>query len=129
MLLSNIIIKEKYWVLADQVVVSASAFLTNLLLARALGLMEYGKFTVVTMIQLLLFSGTMAFGAQVYQVVYPSLNKEDKGKLTAGMLSQQLLLALGILALIPVLYAVQLRLNNNWLYNNRTLVVLAIIAT
>ena len=123
------IIREKYWVLADQVVVSASAFLTNLLLARALGLTQYGRFTVVTMIQLLLLSVTMAFGAQIYQVVYPALNNTDRQKLTAGMLSQQLLLAFAILALIPVLYAIQSGLNNNWLQNNSALVVLAIIAT
>jgi len=123
------IIREKYWVLADQVVVSASAFLTNLLLARALGLTQYGRFTVVTMIQLLLLSVTMAFGAQIYQVVYPALNNTDRQKLTSGMLSQQLLLAFAILALIPVLYAIQSGLNNNWLQNNSALVVLAIIAT
>src|SRR5476651_706252 len=103
MKLKSIVICEKYWVLADQVVVSASAFLTNLLLAKALGLSKYGLFSIVAMVQLLLLSVTMAFGAQVYQVVYPKLDVAKKRMLTIGMLSQQLTLAAVLSALIPIL--------------------------
>lgn len=83
-------ISEKYWVLADQVVVSGAAFLTNLLLAKALGLSEYGKFSVIVMLQLFLLSLNMAFSSQIYQVVYPALAAPKQQKLTAGMLSLQL---------------------------------------
>jgi len=129
MKLKSIVICEKYWVLADQVVVSASAFLTNLLLARALGLSKYGLFSIVAMVQLLLLSVTMAFGAQVYQVVYPKLDDVKKRMLTIGMLSQQLALAAALSALIPVLYLVAAKLNSSWLNTNVSLIAVAIIAT
>jgi O-antigen/teichoic acid export membrane protein len=82
-------IPEKYWVLSDQAVVSGSAFFTNMLLARALGLEEYGRFSALVMIQLFVLSINMAFSSQVYQVAYPSLGDIDKQKLTNGMLSLQ----------------------------------------
>ncbi len=82
-------IPEKYWVLSDQVVVSGSAFFTNILLAKALGLEEYGKFSALVMVQLFVLSINMAFSSQVYQVAYPSLGDKEKQKLTNGMLSLQ----------------------------------------
>jgi len=120
-------IPEKYWVVADQVVVSASAFGTNLLLARALGLTEYGKFSIITMVQLFLLSVTMAFSSQIYQVVYPALNRSKKKKFTSGMLGQQLLIAMVLLALIPLLYAINI--GTGWLDNYKVLMSMAIVAT
>ncbi|WP_222536919.1 lipopolysaccharide biosynthesis protein [Pedobacter polysacchareus] len=90
-------ITEKYWVLADQVVVSGSAFLTNLLLAKAMGLPEYGKFSIMVMVQLFILSVSMAFSSQVYQVNYPSLAANDQKKLTRGMLGIQFMVAALIL--------------------------------
>lgn len=120
-------IPEKYWVVADQVVVSASAFGTNLLLARALGLTEYGKFSIVTMVQLFLLSVTMAFSSQIYQVVYPGLNTAEKKTFTSGMLGQQLFIAAILLAFIPLLYIVNIQVG--WLGANKSLLSVAIVAT
>ncbi|MBB5647185.1 lipopolysaccharide biosynthesis protein [Pedobacter cryoconitis] len=91
-------IGEKYWVLADQIVVSGSAFLTNLLLAKAMGLPEYGKFSIIVMIQLFILSLSMAFSSQVYQVTYPSLPVAEQQKLTPGMLGLQFIAAIAILS-------------------------------
>lgn len=90
-------ITEKYWVLADQVVVSGSAFLTNIMLAKAMGLQEYGKFSIIVMIQLFILSLSMAFSSQVYQVAYPSLPVARQQKLTPGMLGLQFVTAIMIL--------------------------------
>jgi len=120
-------VPEKYWVVADQVVVSASAFGTNLLLARALGLTEYGKFSVITMVQLFLLSVTMAFSSQIYQVIYPALSVSKRQKFTSGMLGQQLIVASVLLALIPLLYAINI--GTGWFSNNKVLLSMAIVAT
>lgn len=95
--------KEKYYVLADQVVVSGSAFITNLILARALGLVEYGRFAAIGMIQLFFLSVTASFGSQVYQVVYPSMNKSDQQRYTSGAFYLQLPPAVSILLLWVIL--------------------------
>jgi O-antigen/teichoic acid export membrane protein len=122
-------IKEKYWVLADQVVVSAAAFLTNLLLARALGLAEYGKFSIVVMVQLLLLSVTMAFSSQIYQVVYASLTPQKRQNLTMGMLGQQLALFSVFIVCIPILYLISFTGKLVWLDSNKLLISMAVIAT
>ena len=85
MKIKALIQSDKFYVLADQVVVSAGAFLSNLLLARALGINEYGRFASVGLIQLFALSLFMATGSQVYQVVYPGLNKERKSDYTSGL--------------------------------------------
>lgn len=90
-------IAEKYWVLADQIVVSGSAFLTNLMLAKAMGLPEYGKFSIIVMIQLFILSLSMASSSQVYQVSYPALPAADQQKLTPGMLGLQFVAAIFLL--------------------------------
>lgn len=122
-------IEEKYWVLADQVVVSGSAFATNLLLARALGLTEYGKFSAIVMVQLFLLSISMAFSSQVYQVVYPSLSVTDKRKLTSGMLSQQLLIAIGFFVLVMVLHNLPFANKLIWFKNSWMLILMASLTT
>ncbi len=121
-------IKEKYWVLADQVVVSASAFITNLLLARALGLTEYGRFSIMVMVQLLLLSVVMAFSSQIYQVVYSSLDEKKRSLITSGMLGQQLAIFAGVLIMIPILYVVSLIAKLEWLSANKLVVYTAIVA-
>ncbi len=76
---------DKVFILADQVMVSGSAFATNLLVARALGLGAYGLFSSVGLVQLFVLS--LSFGAttQIYQVVYPSLPEALKASYTKGL--------------------------------------------
>lgn len=95
---------EKAWVLADQLVVSGSGFATNLLLARSLGITGFGIFSAIGMVQLFLLSASMAFGSQVYQVAYPSLDAKDKRQVTNGMLGQLLLAGCLILGGVLLFY-------------------------
>lgn len=121
----NFTIKEKYWVLADQVVVSGAGFATNLFLARTLGLVEYGKFSAIVMVQLFLLSITMSFSSQVYQVVYPALSPMEKKKLTNGMLGQQLMVATVFFTLMLLILSVLSANNITWPRQSRTLLFIA----
>lgn len=77
---------EKGLVIADQIMVSGSAFATNLLLARALGLSAYGQFSAVVLIQLFLLSIQQAAGSGIYQVVWPGLQATRQKAYTNGLL-------------------------------------------
>lgn len=85
MTIKTLIRSDKFFVLSDQVMVSAGAFLSNLLLARALGIEEYGRFAGVGLVQLFALSLFMATGTQVYQVVYPALAEQRKKNYTNGL--------------------------------------------
>jgi len=95
---------EKYWVLADQLVVSGAGFITSLLLARTLGPVSFGLYSGIAMVQLFLLSVTMAFTSQVYQVVWPTLAVADARRFTGGMLAQLLLFTCLLLPLGRGLY-------------------------
>ncbi len=89
--------QEKYYVLADQVIVSGSALVTNLLVARALGLAGYGSFAAMGMVQLFLLSLSMAGGSQVYQVLLNQLDREEQASYTNGVFYGQLILAVSVI--------------------------------
>ncbi|SFW75787.1 lipopolysaccharide biosynthesis protein [Chitinophaga sancti] len=94
---------EKYWVLADQVTVSGAAFVTNLVLARVLGITNFGKFTSIVMLQLFLLSITMSLSSQLYQVLFLRLEEKEKQLLTTGLFYQQLFGSLGLILLTLIL--------------------------
>ncbi|BAV06890.1 Membrane protein involved in the export of O-antigen and teichoic acid [Filimonas lacunae] len=105
-------IQAKYQVMADQLVVSGAGFCTSLLLARALGIVEFGRFSGIVMIQLFILSITMAFTTQVYQVVQPSLNEGDARLFTKGLLGQQIgFAALLLLVVLAACFAFPLSVN------------------
>lgn len=122
-------VQPKYWVLADQMVVSGTAFLTNLFLARALGAVGYGTFSAIAMVQLFVLSIVMASSTQIYQVVYHSLNDIQKEKLTAGMLIQQLFIGLVIILLAVVCWFIMSLLNFKWYVPYQQVVLLVGIST
>ncbi|GAB2557099.1 lipopolysaccharide biosynthesis protein [Spirosoma aerophilum] len=107
--IKQLVTSEKWLVLADQVVVSGSAFLTNLLLAQTLGLTAYGQFSAVVLTQLFLLSIQQAVGSGIYQVVWPGLPVPLQKSYTNGFLYFQvawlLVLALvgaGLFSLLPI---------------------------
>src|SRR6201999_1646731 len=53
-MIRRIHIPTKLWVLADQAVVSGSAFATNILIAHALRISDFGTFSVLILVQLFL---------------------------------------------------------------------------
>ncbi len=75
----------KYWVLADQVVVSAGAFVTNLLVARALGITSYGLFSGILLAQLLVLSLLQAAFSGIMPVVWARLQVQQRAAYTSGL--------------------------------------------
>ncbi|MBO0949641.1 hypothetical protein [Fibrella forsythiae] len=96
---------EKGLVLADQVVVSGSAFITNLLLAHALGLAAYGQFSAVILSQLFLLSVQQAVGSGIYQVVFPGLSETEQQRYTNGLFWLQLGWLIGLMVLSGLIYS------------------------
>jgi hypothetical protein len=89
---------EKWLVLADQVVVSGSALLINLLLAQTLGLTVYGQYSAVVLMQLFLLSMQQAAGSSIYQAIWPGLPVTLQKTYTNGLLYFQVgwLVVLGL---------------------------------
>lgn len=104
-MLKKFLISDKFFVLADQVVVSAAAFATNLLLAKALGLQQFGIFSLVGLIQFFCLSISMGITTQVYQVVYPTKSIEEQKKYTTNLFYILLVCLIGFLALGILFFA------------------------
>ncbi|UFH54881.1 lipopolysaccharide biosynthesis protein [Spirosoma sp. KNUC1025] len=84
------LLSEKGLVLTDQVIVSGSAFATNMLLAQALGASAYGRFSAVVLCQLFLLSIQQAAGSGIYQVIWPALAAPLQKRYTDSLLYGQL---------------------------------------
>ena len=96
----------KTWVLADQAVVSGSSFLTNILIARALGITAYGKFCVILLVQLFMLSIQQAVSTGILQVMVLRFAPRERNFYIKGVFYAQCLfllllsLAVGLLLLI-----------------------------
>jgi len=86
-------------VFADQAIVSGSSFVTNIVVARSLGVTNYGKFSVVILIQLFLLSLQQAVSSGVYQVMFGGLEEKFKSSYTNGLFYIQLMLYAALIAL------------------------------
>jgi len=86
-------------VFADQAIVSGSSFITNILVARSLGVSNYGKFSVIILIQLFLLSLQQAVSSGVYQVMFGGLEEKFKKPYTNGLFHTQLFLYTSLIGL------------------------------
>lgn len=86
-------------VFADQAIVSGSSFVTNIMVARSLGVSNYGKFSVIILIQLFLLSLQQAVSSGVYQVMFGGLEEKLKNSYTNGLFYIQLFLYVGLIGL------------------------------
>lgn len=75
----------KILVLGDQAVVSASAFLTNIIVARALGITSYGQFSAIVLVQLFLLSLQQAGSSGIYQVMLARFDAATQQRYTNGL--------------------------------------------
>lgn len=98
---------EKLFVLLDQLTVSGGGFITNLLLARTLGLEGYGLFAAAGMAQLFIMSMSMSVTSQLYQVIYPGLPSFAAKKYTTGLLILQSSISSSIVVAASVLYFIR----------------------
>jgi O-antigen/teichoic acid export membrane protein len=85
----QLLYSDKFYVLADQVVVSGASFATNLLLAKALGLTGFGIFSIIGLVQFFCLTLSMGITTQIFQVVYPGLDNHQKKSYTGGLLMIQ----------------------------------------
>jgi O-antigen/teichoic acid export membrane protein len=81
----------KTWVLADQAIVSGSSFVTNILIARALGITDYGKFSVILLIQLFMLSIQQAVSTGVLQVMVLRYDQRERKFYIKGVFYAQCL--------------------------------------
>lgn len=86
----------KILVLGDQAVVSASAFLTNIIVARALGISNYGQFSAIVLIQLFLMSLQQAGSSGIYQVMLARFDAATQQRYTGGLFYLQLTIYLSL---------------------------------
>jgi O-antigen/teichoic acid export membrane protein len=91
----------KTWVLADQAVVSGSSFVTNILIARALGITDYGKFSVILLVQLFMLSIQQAVSTGVLQVMVLRYDQQERKFYIKGVFYAQCLFFL-LLSLVCV---------------------------
>jgi O-antigen/teichoic acid export membrane protein len=91
----------KTWVLADQAVVSGSSFVTNILIARALGITDYGKFSVILLVQLFMLSIQQAVSTGVLQVMVLRFDQQERHFYIKGVFYAQCLFLL-LLSLVGV---------------------------
>ncbi len=97
---------EKGSFLANQLVVSGSALVTNLLLAQSLGLVGYGYFSSLVLCQLFLLSIQRAVGSDIYQAVWPSLPTAARKTYTDSLLQLQVAWLIGLMAVSGFIYSV-----------------------
>ena len=81
----------KTWVLADQAVVSGSSFVTNILIARALGITAYGKFSVILLVQLFVLSIQQAVSTGILQVMARRYDQQERKFYIKGVFYAQCL--------------------------------------
>ncbi len=94
------------WALADQTMVSGVNFLTNVLLARSLGLAEFGRFTLAWMAVQFVISIQNAMIVSPMMSIGPKQSDADSSAYFGAVVVQQL--CFGVLAFIVLLYGVRL---------------------
>jgi O-antigen/teichoic acid export membrane protein len=94
----------KTWVLADQSVVSGSSFLTNILIARALGINEYGRFAVIILVQLFMLGIQQAVSTGILQVMVQRYDRKQRYFYINGVFYTQCLFLLLVCLVCISLY-------------------------
>ncbi len=86
--------KHINWALLDQALVSGTSFLTAILVARYLGVEDFGKFSLVWMVVLFMNGLQVALVVSPVISIGPKIKKEQQAAYFGAAFSQQLLLAI-----------------------------------
>jgi O-antigen/teichoic acid export membrane protein len=97
-------------VLTDQAVVSGTSFLSNILIARSLGITDYGLFSVVVLVQVFLLSVQQSVSSGIYQVLLPRFKGSMQKFYTNGLFYLQLMFFMLLSVLGAALYSARLSL-------------------
>jgi O-antigen/teichoic acid export membrane protein len=81
--------RAKVWVLADQAMVSGSSFVTNIMIARALGVTGFGKYSVLVLVQLFLLSIQQAISTGIAQVMIARFDEDERPRYIRGVFYSQ----------------------------------------
>lgn len=95
---------SRFLVLADQAVVSGTSFLSNLVIARSLGISDYGAFSAVILLQVFLLSIQQSVASGIYQVLYSRFRENRRQAYTNGLFYLQLSFLLLLLLIGISLY-------------------------
>jgi len=98
----TVVMGPKFLVIADQIIFSATSFLSTLFLARRLGVEGFGGYSAIVLFIYLLVSVSNALITGPYQVVISG--REDAGRYTAQVLFLQILLNVILSLLTCVVY-------------------------
>ncbi len=98
------LLNPKSLVMADQLAVSGGSFLSQVFLARGLGLEGYGYFSFLVLAQLFLLSLQQAGLTGIACVVFPSLKNENKQRYINGLFGVQALFLAGVMLLCAGYY-------------------------
>lgn len=93
---------QTQWTLFDQALVSGTNFLTNLLLARYLGLSEFGRFSLAWMVILFLNCVQLALVVSPMMSIGPKYEEGSASAYYSSVLVQQVCLTLGMAALLTL---------------------------
>lgn len=115
------------WVLADQVIVSGVNFFTGILIARVLGIEDFGRFTLIWMIVLFVSSIQMAIIISPMMSVAPKQSKIMLPFYFGAMVSQQLIFS--VLSLISIALGIKLSIYFYPEWNINTLLLPILVAT
>lgn len=90
------------WAIADQIIVSGVNFLTGILVARFLGIEEFGRFTLIWMIVLFVNSIQMAMIISPMMSIAPKQAEKDLSYYFGAIASQQFIFSIIFLTIIIV---------------------------
>lgn len=78
-------IGPKTLVLADQAILSGGSFLTNVLIARNMGPVVYGKYSILLLAQLFMLSLQQAGVTGIYQVIFPKMAEAERKEYSSAL--------------------------------------------
>lgn len=105
-IIQSIFNNKKSIAFADQAVVSAGSFATTILLAKTLGLKDFGVFSGFVLFQIFILSVNSALTSNLFQVIFPSLDLEKKESYKNGMIFFQSILSVCIAIISVIVYFV-----------------------
>ncbi len=97
-------LSNKHIILADQALFSGTNFLMTLIIARLLGVSEFGVYAGIVLVIHLLVSGISAWTIQPFQVFYHNKN-QDALEYTSFVFLSQLILSLFVVASVVLIAA------------------------
>jgi len=93
------------WALADQVVVSSANFLTGVLIARSLGIAEFGRFSLAWMLVQFVQSIQYAVVCSPLMSIAPKIATEERDAYYTGIIFHQIVFALiSVFATVIAIY-------------------------